>query len=177
MFPESVSGLWESPKPVVVVGRGGRIEEQVNQAACAADKVEILRRSSGGGAVVLAPGCLNFTLHFSLDTHPHLHNIARSYLEILAPLAAALGAEIQGQSDLVYQGRKVSGNAQHRTSTTVLHHGTLLIASIPNSQPATCSSRSASLRTAASARTPNSSATSPTRQRKSGSGYLVYIHK
>ncbi len=126
MFLESVSGLWESPRPVVVVGRSGRIDEQVNQKACAADNVEILRRSSGGGAVILAPGCLSYTLLFSLEKHPQFRNVARSFREILAPIADALGAEIQGQSDLVYQGRKVSGNAQRRTDTIVLHHGTLL---------------------------------------------------
>jgi lipoate-protein ligase A len=124
---ESVSSsIWESAKPIVVLGLGGRIEEQVNQPACAADNIEILRRSSGGGAVVLAPGCLAYTLLFSLEDHPHLRNVARSFHEILTPIAEALNAEIQGQSDLVYQGRKVSGNAQRRTATTLLHHGTLL---------------------------------------------------
>jgi len=126
--PQAISlrHFWESAQPVVVLGRGGRIEEQVNQPACAADNVAILRRCSGGGAVVLAPGCLNYTLLFSLEAHPHLRNVARSFREILAPIAAALGAEIQGQSDLVYRGRKVSGNAQRRTASTLLHHGTLL---------------------------------------------------
>jgi len=124
--PQAISHFWESARPIVVLGRGGRIEEQVNQPACAADNVAILRRCSGGGAVVLAPGCLNYTLLFSLEAHPHFRNVARSFGEILAPIADALGAEIQGQSDLVYRGRKVSGNAQRRTATTLLHHGTLL---------------------------------------------------
>src|SRR6266568_2397839 len=59
-------GFWESEQPVVVLGRSGRITEQVNQQACAVDNIEILRRCSGGGAVVLGPGCLNYSLLFSL---------------------------------------------------------------------------------------------------------------
>src|SRR5207248_5738967 len=71
--------FWESSVPVVVLSRGGRISEQVNQPACVAGNIEILRRCSGGGAVVLAPGCLNYTLLFSLEASPQLRNVARSF--------------------------------------------------------------------------------------------------
>ena len=118
--------FWESPRPVVVLGRSGRIAEQVNQEACAADNIDILRRCSGGGAVVLAPGCLNYSLVFSLEAHPQLRNVSLSFHEILAPIAKALGATICGQSDLVWKGRKVSGNSQRRVAGALLHHGTLL---------------------------------------------------
>ena len=109
-----------------MLGRGGRIAEQVNQPACAANNIEILRRCSGGGAVVLAPGCLNYSLVFSLEAHPQLRHVQRSFHEILSPIAHALGATICGQSDLVWQGRKVSGNSQRRVAGALLHHGTLL---------------------------------------------------
>jgi len=41
-------------------------------------------------------------------------------------MADALGAGICGQSDLIWQGRKVSGNSQRRTPEKLLQHGTLL---------------------------------------------------
>ena len=118
--------FWESAVPVVVVGRSARIPEQVRIAACEADGVRVLRRCSGGGAVVLGPGCLNFSMVFSLAARPRWRDVHRSVREILAPIARALSAEVAGESDLTWRGRKVSGNAQRRTSGMLLHHGTLL---------------------------------------------------
>src|SRR5271165_3148381 len=54
--------LWEWPRPAVVLGAGCRLAEDVDEAACVADGVPILRRSSGGGTVLLGQGCLLFTL-------------------------------------------------------------------------------------------------------------------
>ena len=118
--------FWECPQPVVVVGRGGRVEEQVRVEACEADGVDVLRRSSGGGAVVLGPGCLNYSLVFSLQRLPRWRNVRQSLREILSRMTDALGAEICDPSDLVWQGKKVSGNSQRRTANVLLHHGTLL---------------------------------------------------
>jgi len=118
--------FWECSQPVVVVGRGGRVEEQVRAEACEADGVDVLRRSSGGGAVVLGPGCLNYSLVFSLERRPHWRNVRQSIREILSRMSDALDAEICGPSDLAWQGKKVSGNAQRRTAGVFLHHGTLL---------------------------------------------------
>src|SRR5579872_7437387 len=58
--------VWEWPRPAVVLGSGGRLAEEVDRAACRADGVPVLRRSSGGGTVLLGGGCLLFTL--VLDT-------------------------------------------------------------------------------------------------------------
>jgi lipoate-protein ligase A len=123
--------VWESPSPVVVLGRGGVAARDVNLDACAADDVPIARRDSGGGAVVLGPGCLNYSLLLSLDRRPWLRDVRASYQEILGWLIDALpipALEIQGGSDLVLDGRKVSGNAQRRGARALLHHGTLLYA-------------------------------------------------
>jgi lipoate-protein ligase A len=113
-------------QPVVVVGRGGRIEEQVRVEACEADGVNVVRRSSGGGAVVLGPGCLNYSLVFSLERRPRWRNVRQSFCEILSRMTDALNAEICDPSDLAWQGKKVSGNSQWRTASVLLHHGTLL---------------------------------------------------
>jgi lipoate-protein ligase A len=123
---EEALRFWECARPVVVIGRAGRIEEQVCAEACRADGVEVLRRGSGGGAVLLGPGCLNYSLVFSLDAKPEWRNVGRSFREILSRMADALGAGVCGQSDLVWRGRKVSGNSQRRTADKLLQHGTLL---------------------------------------------------
>jgi lipoate-protein ligase A len=123
--------LWEWPAPVVVLGAGGRLAEDVDEAACRADAVPILRRASGGGTVLLGAGCLCFSLVLGYTRDPALTEISSSYAYVLDRIVAALdgllpGLERAGTSDLASAGRKVSGNAQQRKRTHLLHHGTLL---------------------------------------------------
>jgi lipoate-protein ligase A len=121
--------FWECPEPAVIVGASDRIDRQVHEEACIADGVPILRRISGGGAVVVGPGCLNYSLILSLDKRPELHSVTESYRLILGPIIEALnlpGLVIGGTSDIVLEDRKVSGNSQRRGRHALLHHGTLL---------------------------------------------------
>ena len=121
--------FWECSSPAVIVGASGAIENQVQEDACIADGVSILRRKSGGGAVVLGPGCLNYSLILSLEARPELRDITASYRVILGKIIRALdvtGLALQGTSDIALLDRKVSGNAQRRGRRTLLHHGTML---------------------------------------------------
>ena len=118
--------LWESPSYFVALGRSGKAGEEVRPEAA----VPILRRSSGGGTVLQGPGCFNFSLILSLHRRPELLNVSASYCVLLKAVAAALGvpgSTVAG-SDILIDGRKVSGNAQRRTRGWLLHHGTLLYA-------------------------------------------------
>jgi len=123
--------LWEWPHLAVVLGSGCRLAEDVEEAACIADGVPILRRSSGGGTVLLGTGCLLYTLILDYRRDAALSEIRPSYRYILGRLAAALSegvgpVEPAGISDLAVLGRKLSGNAQQRKRAFLLHHGTLL---------------------------------------------------
>ncbi len=123
--------FWESPVPVVVLGAGCRIAEDVDETACVADGVPILRRSSGGGTVLLGRGCLLYTLILSYQRDSVLTDIRQSYRYILGRVAEALADAVgpigsAGISDLVIAGRKFSGTAQQRKRGYLLHHGTLL---------------------------------------------------
>jgi lipoate---protein ligase len=124
--------FWEQSSLAVVLGAGCRLDDDVDEAACRADGVPILRRSSGGGTVLLGVGCLLYTLILDAERAPELAGIRSSYAYILARVAAALpelkGVEPAGISDLAAAGRKFSGNAQQRKRRFLLHHGTLLYA-------------------------------------------------
>jgi lipoate---protein ligase len=125
----TIGRAWRARQPLVVLGRHGRVEDDVIEENCRVDAVRVVRRDSGGGAVVLGPGCLNYAVVFSVDSHPPLANIADSFRMILQALIEALdvpGLSIGGTADLVLRGRKVSGNAQRRGRRALLHHGTLL---------------------------------------------------
>ena len=127
----SLCRTWETSRAVVVVGRNTSIADDVIEDACLRDAVPVLRRFSGGGAVVLGPGCLNYALGVSLVSHPALENVAISFSTILQRITAALsvsGLVVAGGTDLALDGRKVSGNAQRRGRRALIHHGTLLYA-------------------------------------------------
>ncbi len=123
--------VWEWPTPAVVLGAGGKLAEDVDEDACRADAVPILRRSSGGGTVLLGRGCLLYSLVLAYERSPLLREIPFSYVYILDRLRDALadllpGITAAGTSDLAADGRKFSGNAQQRKRHHLLHHGSLL---------------------------------------------------
>ncbi len=123
--------FWEWSRPAVVLGSGGCLADDVDQAACKADGVPILRRASGGGTVLLGAGCLCYSLVLAYEPAPALQAIVSSYVYILDRVRDGLadlvpGIERAGTSDLAVAGRKVSGNSQQRKRAYLLHHGTLL---------------------------------------------------
>jgi lipoate-protein ligase A len=127
--------FWESSTPFVVVGYGNHVDVEVDRSACEKDGVPILRRCSGGGAVVQGPGCLNYSLILQIDRHPELTNITAANCHIMKRNAAVLSKllgkniSVDGYTDLAVDGRKFSGNAQRRKRTHLLFHGTFLLES------------------------------------------------
>jgi lipoate-protein ligase A len=120
---------WEATQPTVVVGRNIHAADDVILDACASDSVPVLRRFSGGGTVILGPGCLNYALALPLVSQPGLADVAASFQLLLGRIVAALDIPrlaIDGRTDLTLDGRKVSGNAQRRGRRALLQHGTLL---------------------------------------------------
>ena len=81
------------------------------------EAVPVLRRSSGGGTVLLGRGCLCYSLVLAYARHPALREIPFSYVYILEHVRSALhsllpGIERAGTSDLMANGCKFSGTAQ-----------------------------------------------------------------
>lgn len=123
--------VWESPAYTVIVGKSNDIAREVNIAACEADGVPILRRPSGGGAVVLGPGCLCFSLALPVPSEFVELGISGVTRAVMQRLADALSSSTQpviaaGISDLAIGGRKFSGNSQRWKKRAFLHHGTIL---------------------------------------------------
>ena len=125
--------FWESDKMFVVLGRTGKLHEDVYIDRAKDANLQVLRRSSGGGTVIQGPGCVNFTLVLSKKYHPDIQDLRKSYRFILGKIITALDilgvkAVFKPISDLALLNneKKISGNAQHRGRNYILHHGTLL---------------------------------------------------
>ena len=86
----AVLRIWGWTRLAVVLGAGGKLAEDVDETACLMDRVPVLRRSSGGGTVLLGPGCLLYSLVLPYERHPALRDVNASYRHILAEMAAAL---------------------------------------------------------------------------------------
>src|SRR6478672_8591784 len=109
--------LWESSQPMVVVGRSSRVGKEVNEEFCRRERIPILRRSSGGAAIVTGPGCLMYALVLSYAVRPDLKDITRAHSFILKQLTTSLGPLLShagtitcaGTSDLAMQQGAESG--------------------------------------------------------------------
>ena len=125
--------FWTPPTCFVVVGYANQVAAEVNLTFCENRGIPILRRCTGGGAVLQGPGCLNYSLLLTLDHDPVLQTISGTNSWIMqrhAALAATvLGSSVsrEGHTDLVIGGRKFSGNAQRRRRKSLLFHGSFLL--------------------------------------------------
>ena len=123
--------LWESSVPAVILGRSSQGDQEVDLSACQQRGIPVLRRCSGGAAVVIGPGCLMYSLIVQYEQQPQLRSISTAHDYALDPLQRALSpltspVQRDGTSDLTFNGRKFSGNSLKCTSQSVLYHGTLL---------------------------------------------------
>jgi lipoate-protein ligase A len=123
--------VWESPQPVVVAGRSSRVHDEIDEAVCRERGIPILRRSSGGAAIVAGPGCLMYAVVLSYDERPQLRDLSLAHAFLLGRLASELRTNLpnvmrQGTSDLASGMRKFSGNSLRAKRTHFLYHGTLL---------------------------------------------------
>jgi len=85
--------VWEAQKYFVVLGHSNRIAAEVEIEACERRAIPVLRRMSGGGAVLQGPGCLNY----SLILNGAAHRLSGDYIEAgsWAVIAAVTGGEIE----------------------------------------------------------------------------------
>ncbi|MBI3832303.1 MAG: lipoate--protein ligase family protein [Planctomycetes bacterium] len=130
--------VWEAAAPAIVLGTGQEHAKEVDMDAARAAGVPVLRRHSGGGAVLIGPGVINYSGFFIIKDLPGAETITGAMQAGLQPVLVALKtlgvqARFAGLSDLVVESRegerdarKLAGNAQARKRVSVLVHGTLL---------------------------------------------------
>jgi lipoate-protein ligase A len=112
----------ESPSPATLrlytyrphcalVGRYQDLEAEVDLAACEQLGVEVGRRPTGGGAIIMGPGQLGVALTTRAPTGIGPGELLRQYAGGIITGLARLGvrARFRGKNDLEVRGRKIAG--------------------------------------------------------------------
>lgn len=125
--------LWQNDN-AIIVGKHQNALAEINLDYVKAHDIKVVRRLSGGGAVYHDLGNLNFTFTRSSENENDLVDFKRYTKPIIAVLQEmGVNAEFSGRNDIMIEGKKFSGNAEHVFKNKVMHHGTLLFSSnMPN---------------------------------------------
>jgi lipoate-protein ligase A len=125
--------FWEPRRHFIVLGLSNSHRTEIRFRDARTREIPVLRRCSGGGAVLQGPGCLNFALVLRIQHPSPLEKISASNHFILerhrGTLEKLLGrpVSIQGCTDLTLGSMKFSGNSQRRGRDWLLFHGTFLL--------------------------------------------------
>jgi len=117
--------LWRN-RPTVVIGRHQDAIAEIDLNYLNREGIRLVRRMSGGGAVYHDLGNVNYS-YISSEGREGFADFSRFCRPVLAALSSfGVKAELSGRNDLTIEGKKISGNAQYRHQSRLLHHGTLL---------------------------------------------------
>jgi lipoate-protein ligase A len=124
-FSEDIFMRWQSEN-AVVVGKHQNLLGEINYPFVRENNIALCRRISGGGTVFHDAGNVNFSFIKNVKSPAEI-----SFKMFTAPVVEALAklgitATTSGRNDLLINGLKISGNAEHVYKNRVLHHGTLL---------------------------------------------------
>lgn len=132
-YDREILRFWEPASVFVVLGYSNAVGTEANEEACRLAGVPILRRHSGGGAVVQGPGCLDYALILRIGSAGSLSTIAETNRYVMDHQRRALdrvtgrAVEVQGHTDLAINSVKFSGNSQRRKERFLLFHGVFLL--------------------------------------------------
>ncbi len=115
--------LWRNT-PSVLIGRNQNVYAECNLKTMEEDNVKFVRRMSGGGTVYFDLG--NVTYSF-IATKKNFSKEKNYKLIINSLNKLGFVTEQSGRNDILYDDKKISGNAFYYTERKSLHHGTILL--------------------------------------------------
>lgn len=125
---EAALMLW-STGDTVMLGANQVADAEADRTYAKASGIEIVRRSSGGGAIFTDGGTLQYTVILPYKTGMSARDFVRDWLaEPVVRTTARFGAAatFEGRNDIVISGRKISGTAQYIKNGYICSHGSLL---------------------------------------------------
>ena len=122
--------IWRPDKFYIVLGRACNAESSLHIETILNDKIDILRRPSGGEAVLLSPKMLVFSASKRLpdgaSTKQIFSDINRSIIYHLACMGVK-DLHSRGISDISIGDRKIIGSSMYLNHGTIFYHAVLNI--------------------------------------------------
>ncbi|MCF7890787.1 lipoate--protein ligase family protein [Candidatus Bipolaricaulota bacterium] len=118
--------LWRNPHSAII-GRSQETEVEIDVRNCKSAEIPIIRRPTGGGAVLHHPNNLNYSIYLPESSR---FSVEEESVKMSEPVASALseyGLDVRVKPNGLFSGPiKLGGTAQSRRRG-LLHHGTLLV--------------------------------------------------
>lgn len=122
---EDIAMLYRNT-PSVIVGKHQNTMAEINHAFISKNRIPVIRRLSGGGAVYHDLGNINFCFiqNSTEGKQVDFKRFTRPIIKFL--IHNSLPATLGEKNEIRVGPFKISGNAEHVYKSRVLHHGTLL---------------------------------------------------
>jgi len=117
--------LWQTDK-TVMLGNNQDVEAEVNIEFAQKENIEIIRRPSGGGAIYTDKGTVLYSIIEPITKEAKIHREQTAEMIIQALAMLGVTAVQEGRNDILIEGKKISGLAQHTSPTHICTHGSLL---------------------------------------------------
>ncbi len=130
---DPVLRLYTYQSHCALVGRFQNIQAELNLDFCRENDIEIGRRPTGGGAIIMGAGQLGLCFVTSGAHVPEVSRPAEIYHQFSAPIIAALkklgiDAKFRSKNDLEVNGKKIAGLGVYTdTNGAILFHTSLLV--------------------------------------------------
>ena len=130
---KNLSGLkvWEPEQVLVILGKGSDPQDELREDNILRDKIPVIKRSTGGCAVIVAPAM--FVASFVIPNDPAQKN--NEYFDLfnntLLTAFQKIGVQnlaTAGISDITLNGLKTVGSAIYRNKDQVFYHAVINIA-------------------------------------------------
>ena len=120
--------VWHVDKRYLVLGRSNEAESSLIAHAVDADNIQILKRPSGGEAVLLTPKMLVIALKYPLGKVAKAHDVFGIANGLIKQALSELGVQnitARGISDICIGEQKILGSAIFRKPDSVFYHAVL----------------------------------------------------
>ncbi len=127
-----ISLSWIPDSVCVVLGNSNHFEKECKVENCLADSISVLKRSGGGGAVVLHPGCVILSVGMWVKNYyrnaEYFKIINDTVIECLKEADEKFDNLSQnGISDITLNGRKIAGTSLFRSRNYLLYQASILV--------------------------------------------------
>ena len=116
------------PRGMAVIGKGSDPQAELNIETILADGIPVLRRNTGGCAVVLSPRMFAVAFALFQKQQRKSSDYFRLFNDLIIRALCALGVsdlEQAGTSDIARHGRKIAGTALYRNRELVFFHAVI----------------------------------------------------